>query len=89
MASFSGFDKKETGELMTFCSWGENVLALLPRTDYILFMQEGKKPQMAEWDRVVEVVGNLMQPLDMYPPRYRVADFPTDEQLAAMGATRP
>lgn len=34
----------------------------------------------------LEVAGGLMEPLDMYPVRYRVHDFPSLEQLAAMGA---
>ena len=35
---------------------------------------------------VVEVVGDLMAPLDIYPQRFRVSELPTEEQLAAMGA---
>ncbi|MGA2257188.1 MAG: hypothetical protein ABSG53_21245 [Thermoguttaceae bacterium] len=40
---------------------------------------------MAEWEKVVDVAGDLMEPLDIYPPRFRVRGFPSDEQLAAMG----
>ena len=61
----------------------------MPLTDTIAFMQEGQGPLMAEWGRAVEVVGHLMEPLDIYPQRFRVSDFPTDEQLAAMGAKTP
>jgi hypothetical protein len=32
----------------------------------------------------VGVVGNLMEALDMYPPRYRVRAFPSEEQLVRM-----
>ena len=34
----------------------------------------------------VPVVGDLMQPTDLYPTRYRVSAFPSDNQLAAIGA---
>ena len=38
-----------------------------------------------EWDRVVEVVGELMTEVaGLYPPRFRVATFPTDEQLGQL-----
>jgi hypothetical protein len=86
VASFSIVQHLETGHFMTYCIWQKDVLALLPRTDTIAFTQEGKDPLMAEWDRVVAVAGNLMEPLDIYPERFQVSQFPTEEQLAAMGA---
>ena len=89
VASFSAMEHKDTKELTTYCVWSRGVLALLPRTDLIAFVQEGKDPLMAKWDRVAEVVGHLMEPLDIYPQRFQVSDFPTDEQLAAMGAATP
>ena len=73
---------------------GDVVICFNYRTDRlreltIAFTQEGRDPLMADWDRVVEVVGHLMEPLDIYPQRFRVSDFPTDEQLAAIGAKTP
>ena len=47
--------------------------------------EHGQQPQMVEWDRAVEVVGDLMKVVEIYPPRWRVKDFPTEEQLKAMG----
>lgn len=89
VASFSIIQNPESGHFMTYCVWPKDTLALLPLTDTIAFMQEGQVPLMAEWDRVVEVMGDLMEPLDIYPQRFRVSEFPTDEQLAAMEATMP
>jgi hypothetical protein len=40
---------------------------------------------MVEWRRVMDTAGDLLEPLDMYPFRYRVREFPSEEQLAAMG----
>jgi len=40
---------------------------------------------MVEWQRVLEVVGDMMEPVDIYPPRFRVRGFPSEKQLAAMG----
>jgi hypothetical protein len=38
-----------------------------------------------DWDRVQQVVGDLLEETDLYPVRYRVRGFPTDEQLVAIG----
>ena len=35
----------ETGDFMTYCVWPKDTLTLLPHTDRIAFMQEGKGPQ--------------------------------------------
>jgi hypothetical protein len=35
---------------------------------------------------VVEVMGDSMTPLDTYPQRFRVSEFPSEEQLTAMRA---
>jgi hypothetical protein len=40
---------------------------------------------MVEWQKVTDVAGDLLEPLDIYPFRYRVRELPSDKQLAAMG----
>jgi hypothetical protein len=40
---------------------------------------------MVEWQKVMDVAGDLMEAVDIYPPRYRVREFPSEKQLAAMG----
>ena len=40
---------------------------------------------MVEWEKVVDVAGDLIEPLDIYPPRFRAEGFPSDDQLKAMG----
>lgn len=39
----------------------------------------------ADWARVQDVVGDLMKPVGLYPQRFRVEQFPTGEQLKAIG----
>ncbi len=46
------------------------------------------RPRMYDWERVMQVAGHLMEPLNLYPPRYKVSEFPTEEQFRAMGAPR-
>ena len=67
--------------------WTKSTSAsFLPRTERIPYYgSEDQEPVMVPWEKVVEVAGNLMTPLEMYPERYEVAEFPTVEQLAAMG----
>jgi hypothetical protein len=85
VASFSGMSDKGTDRVFSYSVWTKDVPTFLPHTDRILLNKNGEQPVMVEWDRAVEVVGDLMKPLDMYPPRFEVAEFPTDKQLAAMG----
>jgi uncharacterized protein YtpQ (UPF0354 family) len=85
VASYSGIERKETGEVTTYCVWTEDVLTLLPPADLVAFVRRDQSSFMVPWDRAVEVVGDLLEPLDMYPERYRVDGFPTEEQLKAMG----
>jgi uncharacterized protein YtpQ (UPF0354 family) len=86
VASYSSAEKKDTGEAWSYCVWAKGVLAWLPKTDKVVFMGVGMTPRFADWDRVVAIANDLMQPMEMYPERYRVADFPNETQLADMGA---
>ena len=61
-------------------------MTLLPRTEQIVLGTLGQAPVVAAWEKVEKVAGELMTPLDMYPERYRVAEFPSIEQLAAIKA---
>ncbi len=85
VATFKFLQNEETGNVTSCSVWGAGTTTLLPQTDLIAFMsRSGEKPRMFPWERVVEVAGDLMTPLDMYPPRFKTGDFPTEEQFAAM-----
>lgn len=89
VASFSGMQSKADGRLTSFCAWTEGIVSLLPRTDRIMFARLEREEAFGpvEWARAVEVVGDLMTEMDgLYPPRFRVEAFPSDEQLRRMGA---
>jgi hypothetical protein len=62
---------------------------LLPKTDLIAFFDPTKtEPQrmlgMAKWDEVLRIAGDLLLDAQMFPARFYVSKFPTDEQLAAV-----
>ncbi|HSN97068.1 MAG TPA: hypothetical protein VLS89_02185 [Candidatus Nanopelagicales bacterium] len=80
----------EEGDVLTFCAWTRGITSLLPHADRIGFVDpdapEGHQVVPATWERAVDIVGDLMTPVDTYPPRFRVQAFPTEEQLAALRA---
>ena len=84
VANFSAM-KRPDGKVFSYATWTETTNSLLPKTDTLVVGRLGSEPQMVEWAKVVEVVGDLMETLDIYPPRFRVREFPTEKQLAAMG----
>ncbi len=84
VSTFSAIQSPD-GRLFSYGTWTADVDPLLPKTDTVVFIRVGEEPTMVEWQRMVDVVGDLMEPLDVYPPRFRVRGFPSKEQLAAMG----
>src|SRR5262249_5905850 len=86
VASFSAVQKKD-GEVVSYCVWGEGLDSLLPVTQKVAFMRKGRERPVAlgHWARVVEVAGDLMDPAEHYPPRYRVREIPDEASLEAIG----
>jgi hypothetical protein len=82
--SYSVLKAKESGRLSSYSVWADGVDTLLPITDLVCFAKEGHEPVMVEFETVLNRVGRLMEPLDIYPPRFRITEFPTDEELAAL-----
>jgi hypothetical protein len=91
VASFSAVQHKDTGRISSYSVWSEGVETLLPETDDIVLLradQAADKVQLAaagKFHRVRQIAGDLMQPLGTYPERYRVVEFPSAQQLAAIG----
>jgi len=61
-----------------------------PFADQIFFFQPQahKDKQLAargNWDHVRSLVGDLMEPQDMYAERWRVQEFPSKELLEKIG----
>ena len=89
VANVLPLQEQATEASFTSAVWTEGVNTLLPRVDKIGFIRtaiqsEGEILGVAEWDNVMNIVGDMMQPIGMYPERYRVTTFPTQEQLSAM-----
>lgn len=94
VASYVTMEEKETKRWLNYSVWSEGVDTLLPRSQKVVFMrldpedpsgQKGEMVAVGSWDDVVETLGHLLEPTDMTPPRYRVKQFPTQEELARIG----
>lgn len=85
VASFSGMEHKATGVVASYCVWPEGALSMLPKTDLIgLIDRQEEVIGMVPWDEVARVAGDLFEPAGMYPERYRVERFPSQDQLATI-----
>ena len=78
--------KRPDGTPASATGWPRGIESMLPKADVIMFMRDGANAGIVTWQGAESVVGNLIEPLDMYPPRYRVRAFPTEEQLAWMAS---
>lgn len=89
VASFIAKQNDDTGEVRSFCMWRENVDSLLPVTDRVAFCSDAlpdpSMESMPKWDQVLAIAGELTERTELYPERYRVRQFPSREQLRALG----
>ena len=85
VASYTVLQEKRSGALMSYSVWVEDILTLLPVTDEVVFMRDQKIIAKGKWERVMEVAGSLMSAVDLYPRRYRIDRFPTEQQLKEIG----
>ena len=81
---------KETQRTHTFCMWLKGIESLLPKVEQVYFFvptgeESGDVAASADWEVVEKVVGHLLEPMDLYPERYRVKAFPTEEELEVLG----
>ena len=55
-------------------------------TQNVVFIEDEAGPfALAEWDRVFEIAGDLMEQNDHYPRRERVREYPDQANLDAVG----
>ncbi len=80
VATFSASQTPD-GKVFSYAAWTETTNSLLPKTDVLILGRIGGSIAMVDWQKAVDVVGDMMEPLDIYPPRYRVRAFPSEKQL--------
>jgi hypothetical protein len=91
VATYTAVQHKESGRISSYSVWADGVPTLLPETDDVLLLRGDPQADDIQvvasgpFGRVREVAGDLMRPLGIYPERYQLREFPTAQQLAAIG----
>lgn len=90
VADYHGVEHSESHEVFSYCVW-PRADALLPKTDRVSFFdsQLPKDSQIVatvEWSTCLQIAGRLMEAHDIYPPRYRVREFPTAQEMEKLKA---
>jgi hypothetical protein len=94
VASFSALKRQDTGDIRSYCVWSEGVVALLPRTDDLFFFrpkgsEDGEVVATVPWEQAQAVLGERIKPVGLYPERYLVEGFPSEEQLGVLSSEGP
>jgi hypothetical protein len=97
VADYMAIPLPEYREITSGCVWPEGAATLLPRSDTIGLLPCGVVEALmkgtaitedagivAHWEQVEEVMGDMLVPVAVYPPRYRVDRFPAPDQLDAL-----
>ena len=89
VANLTLMESQDTGDMLSYAVWSEDVATLLPIAEQVAFAsprfsEQQAATMMVPWQRVREVVGDLMQPQGMHPERYLVEAFPSSDQLARL-----
>jgi len=79
----------EDGECFSYAVWSKGVHALLPKLDKIAFNDPGAPEShrllaMARWEDVAALLGDMLQDTHMFPERFFVSEFPSDQQLETL-----
>ncbi len=84
-ATFSAFRDAATNGVCSYAMWAEGVDSLLPETDEIVLARpQGNDISIVarcDWHTLQGLAGDLMEPQDMYPQRWRVRQFPSPDVL--------
>lgn len=92
VADFAVGKSDKANQSISAAQWIKDFDISLPKTDFILLLSStevGKDTvgKMVSWDEAWKTVGHFMkEEQGIYPPRYRVAQFPSQAQLDAMAA---
>lgn len=90
VASYMAVRDESSGAALSFCTWSQDVLSLLPRTERVMLVKgqgnvDDMKPiGMVKFDELLDICGDRIKPQGMYPERYRVDGFPSEDQISRM-----
>lgn len=84
VASFRILESDCLGSVKTLSVWTQHAPSLLPKTDAIAFVKDMQHRGLVPWSVVARTMRDEMEPMGLYPERYRVLCFPTEGQLSSM-----
>jgi hypothetical protein len=88
IAAYNVYERKEGGH-MCYSVWSKGIQTLLPKTDLVVFF-DPEKPETDRmvgtlpWEKVQASFGQLMLDTNLFPPRFYVSEFPSEEELVRM-----
>lgn len=87
LATFNVEVSEEGGTAYSYCVWPRSEYSLLPKTDYVVIMDEAIEMPLASaaWEDVQRIAGNLWEDARTYPPVVYALGFPTAEQVDKIG----
>ncbi|HEY6373182.1 MAG TPA: hypothetical protein VIX37_21585 [Candidatus Sulfotelmatobacter sp.] len=86
VANYTVYERND-GTVYSLCVWSNDVDSTLPRAECIGFVGSVEDQDMfvLRWDAAMPVVGSrLEEETSLVPVRYRVRQFPNDEQIAQL-----
>ncbi|WP_254506946.1 DUF1444 family protein [Anatilimnocola floriformis] len=87
--AFNAMQENPSGRMTSYCVWQRGLRLLLPVAEEVFFMGgDAQSPELlarAPWERVQQIVGELMHEEEAYPPRWRVEKFPGEHELSLLG----
>jgi len=84
-------EETETGDAMTYCVWLKGTESLLPRADYVVFIdpelpEDRQLVAASTWEKAQQVMARALVPEPrLSPPRFRVKTFPSARALKTLG----
>jgi hypothetical protein len=70
-----------SGDVFSVVTWTREPVSLLPKAEYILFVSENAMVIRVVWDVAIEIMGRLEALPGLWPERFIVDRFPTEEEL--------
>ena len=89
VAKCSSFRDSQKQTVHSICEWSEisEMETLLPETEFVRLVCDTKSPDSTRlvitvgWQELERHAGELMEAVELYPPRYRVKQFPARRVL--------
>jgi hypothetical protein len=84
VASFSVIEFKKSGA-RSYSMWSKGLSTWLPKTDLIVFHDpDADTTDLVPWEVAAKVMNSALRPLDMYPQRWAIDSYPSDEQMVEL-----